>query len=72
MDEIVKANMEKLLLGKINYTSQNLASNMLIKRLQLKVLDNPNCMSQCLDEIEAFSKKYPKITAVDFAKIAQL
>ena len=72
MDSNVSAKLEKILVGQLKYTSDNLAFNMLINRLKRKVEENPDNMAGCIREIEDFGVKYPRVVVADFAMIASL
>ncbi len=72
MNEIVYEKIQKILLGELRYTSSNLALNMLISKMQKKVLDNPDSMESCMNEIKEFAARSPIIAKVDFANIAKL
>ena len=72
MDTVVQEKLELILKGKLSFTSGNLAFNMLINRLKRKVSENPDCISDCIRDINEFGTKYPKVVAIDFAIIASL
>ena len=72
MDSNVRTNLQKMLEGQVNYSSGNLAFNMLINRLKRKVSEDPGSMAGCIKEIEDFGAKYPKVAAADFSAIAGL
>jgi len=72
MDSNVKVNLQRLLEGQINYSSGNLAFNMLINRLKRRVIEDSGSMDACIKEIENFGVKYPKVAAADFSAIASL
>lgn len=72
MEENAQAKMEKILKGELKYTSSNLAFNMMISKMQKKVLQDANNMSACLEEMDEFLAKYPIVAKVDLANIAAL
>jgi len=72
MEDNVREKLQMLLRGQIRYSSENLAFNMLIKKLQRRVEQDPRALDICINEAKEFAEKYPKITATDFAKIASL
>jgi hypothetical protein len=72
MKDIVREKMTKILLGELTYTTSNLALNMLITKMQKKILDDPSNMNACMEEIEQFAAKSPIIAKVDFSNIAKL
>ena len=72
MEENAQAKMEKILKGELKYTSSNLAFNMMISKMQKKVLQDANNMSACLEELDEFLAKYPIVAKVDLANIAAL
>ena len=72
MDINVQEKLQFVLQGKLYFTSGNLAFNMLINKLKRKVSENPECIADCIREIEEFGSKYPKVVATDFAMIAAL
>ena len=72
MDAAVKEKIEKILKRELKYTSSNLAFNMLITKLQKKLQADPGSMGSCMEEMDAFLKKYPIVAKVDLANIAAL
>ena len=72
MDTVVQEKLELILQGKLSFTSGNLAFNMLITRAKRKVSENPECIADCIKDINEFASKYPKVVAIDFAIIASL
>ena len=72
MDANVKLKFKEILEGKIKYTSQNLAVNIMVTRLQKKMKDNPNSFEACIQEVDAFAAKYPNVIKADFANIMAL
>ncbi|MCR4909115.1 MAG: hypothetical protein K5985_09800 [Lachnospiraceae bacterium] len=72
MEGKIRDNFIKILSGELKYTSSNLAFNMLISKLQKKIIAAPESVDSCLEEIEGFVVKYPLIAKVDFVNIAAL
>ncbi|MBR4724950.1 MAG: hypothetical protein IK071_04120 [Lachnospiraceae bacterium] len=72
MDANIENKLKLMLQGHLKYTSDNLAFNMLIKKLQRKIEENPESIDICIEEIDIFADKYSKIVATDFARIAAL
>ena len=72
MDAYIEDKLKLILQGELKYTSDNFAFNMLIKKLQRKIDDDPGNIGSCLEEIDVFAEKYNKIVAADFARIAVL
>ncbi len=72
MDANIENKLKLMLQGHLKYTSDNLAFNMLIKKLQRKIEENPESIDTCIEEIDIFADKYSKIVATDFARIAAL
>ena len=72
MDANVKLKFKEILEGKIKYTSQNLAVNIMVTRLQKKLKEDPNCFDACVQEVDAFAAKYPNMIKTDFANILAL
>ena len=72
MDAKIKTNLQKIISGQLTYKSPNLAFNMMISRMQMKIKTQPNCFEECLKEIEDFAAKYPTVIKIDYDKIAAL
>ena len=72
MDVNLENNLKLMLLGRLKYTSDNLAFNMLIRKLQRKAEENPESIDSCVKEIDIFAQKYSKVVATDLARIAAL
>ena len=72
MDTNLENNLKLMLLGRLKYTSDNLAFNMLIRKLQRKTEENPESIDSCVNEIDFFAQKYSKVVATDLARIAAL
>ena len=72
MEADVREKTEKILRRELKYTSSNLAFNMLIAKMQKRVLADPASMDACMKEMEAFLQKYPIVAKVDLANIAAL
>lgn len=72
MDEAVKDNIQRVLLGELKYRSSNLAFNMLISKMQKKLKTDPSSMDSCMSEMDEFLGKYPIVAKVDLANIAAL
>ena len=72
MDSVIADKLKLVLQGHARYSSENLAFNLLIKKLQRKIEADPGCVDACLKEIDEFALKYEKIVATDFAKISAL
>ena len=72
MDDLIREKMEKILQGKLRYTSANLAFNMQISKLQKKVQSGAGSMDSCIGELDQFLAKYPIVAKVDLANIAAL
>ena len=72
METNVQEKLQLVLQGKLSFTSGNLAFNMLINKLKRKVSENPDCINDCIREIDELGSKYPKVVATDFAVIAGL
>ena len=72
MDAVIREKMEKVLQGKLRYTSGNLAFNMQISKLQKRVQADSESMDSCIEELDQFLAKYPIVAKVDLANIAAL
>lgn len=72
MKEDIQIKLQGVLRGDIRYTSTNLAFNMMISKMQKRIISNPESMEQCMSELEEFALKYPIVAKVDFANIAAL
>ena len=72
MDANIKVKFKQILEGKLKYTSQNLAINMLISRMQKKLSEDPGSFEACIAEIDTFAAKYPNVVKNDFANILSL
>ena len=72
MDAKLKVNFRKVLDGQLRYTSQNLAVNMLLSRLQKKMQSDPGCFDTCVKEMDDFAEKYPNVVKQDYSKILSL
>ena len=68
----VETQFQLILQKKLRYTSANLGFNMLISKLQRKLASDPDCMAECLKEVDEFAAKFPAVVNADFAKIAAL
>ena len=72
MDVNAQAKVEKILKGELNYSSSNLAFNMLITKMKKRVNENPDALEDCMKEMDDFLAKYPIVAKVDLANIAAL
>lgn len=72
MDINLEKNLKLMLQDRLKYTSDNLAFNMLIRKLQRRTEENPESIDSCVEEIDIFAQKYSKIVATDLARIAAL
>ncbi len=72
MESEIRTNMEKILTGKLTYKSQNLAFNMMISRMQMKLKSEPGNFDLCMNELDEFAAKYPSVIQVDYDRIACL
>ncbi|MCR5475949.1 MAG: hypothetical protein K6F28_12215 [Lachnospiraceae bacterium] len=72
MDANAQAKVEKILKGELNYSSTNLAFNMLITKMKKKVQQDPGTLGECMKEMDDFLAKYPIVAKVDLANIAAL
>ncbi len=71
-EDIVRENLRKILTGELKYSSSNVAFNIMISKLRKRLQKNPDCMEECLKEINDFMEKYPIVAKVDLASIAAL
>ena len=72
MDANAQVKVEKILKGELNYSSSNLAFNMLISKMKKRVSENPDALEECMKELDGFLAKYPIVAKVDLANIAAL
>lgn len=72
MDANAQVKVEKILKGELNYSSSNLAFNMLITKMKKRVSENPDALEECMKELDGFLAKYPIVAKVDLANIAAL
>lgn len=72
MEMIVQEKVKKILKGELQYTSSNLAFNMIISKMQKRVKADPDSMETCMTEMNEFLSKYPIVAKVDLANIAAL
>ena len=72
MEARVRTNMEKILSGQLTYKSPNLAFNMMISRMQMKLRSEPDNYDLCMQELDEFAEKYPSVIQMDYDRIATL
>ncbi len=72
MTPVCQKNVKMILLGELKFTAANLGMNILISRLQRKLLEDPGCMDSCLAEFEIFLAKYPAVQKTDLVRIENL
>ena len=54
MEVIVQEKVKKILRGELQYTSSNLAFNMIISKMQKRVKADPGSMESCMTEMNEF------------------
>ena len=67
-----RQKVKMILLGELKFTAANLGMNILISRLQRKLLEDPGSMEYCLSEVDMFLQKYPAVQKTDLVKIERL
>jgi hypothetical protein len=74
MDIVLQQQFEKLVDGRMTFTSHNLGFNLLISRLKKNYTSNqtPSEMSSCIHEIDAFCSKYSSILVGELEDIKKL